>query len=128
MQEGDDEGFNTIKKCITDKGRFVMGFRSLIFLGRQNLSHRTLLEIEIMKAKCYAVEKVHKGGKRMCSSLDVIKFEESMIKFMKNFLTAAEMSISILKFMQSKEGRKETLAEVIRKLIDILIDNQQLIR
>jgi hypothetical protein len=41
----------------------------------------------------------------VCGALDVIKFEERMIKFMRNFLNVCEMSISILKFMQSKEGR-----------------------
>jgi len=78
----------------------------LIFLGRQNFSHRTLLEIEILKSKCYSLEKIHRGGSRVVGALQVIKFEERTINFMRNFLNACEMSVSILKFMQSKEGRQ----------------------
>jgi uncharacterized protein Yka (UPF0111/DUF47 family) len=58
----------------------------------------------------------------------VIKFEDKMLKFMKNFLKACEQSISILKFMQSKEGRKETLAKAIKELVDILIENRHVIK
>ena len=47
---------------------------------------------------------------------------------MHNFMTACELSISILKFMQSKEGRKETLALVVAKLMDTLEENQVVIR
>ena len=91
---------------MSNKGLFVKTFRSLIFLGRQNFSQRTLLEIEIMKSKCYTIEKMFRGGTKVCGSLDIIKFEEKVVKFMKNFLNSCELSISILKFMQSKEGKK----------------------
>ena len=47
-----------------------------------------------------------RGGTKVCGSLDIIKFEEKVVKFMKNFLNSCELSISILKFMQSKEGKK----------------------
>ena len=55
-----------------------------------------------MKSKCYTIEKVYRGGIKVCGSMDIIKFEDKVVKFMKNFLNACELSVSILKFMQSK--------------------------
>ena len=74
MLEDSDQGLANIKKNLCGKGLFVRSFRALIFLGRQNFSHRTLLEIEILKSKCYSLEKVHRGGSRVSGALDVIKF------------------------------------------------------
>lgn len=43
--EADLEGIQTIKSNLTKKGLFSKSFRALIFLGRQNRSHRGQLEI-----------------------------------------------------------------------------------
>ena len=51
----------------------------------------------------------------------MVKFEDRLVKFMKNFLIACEMSVSLLKFMQSKESKKETLAKAVERLVNILL-------
>jgi hypothetical protein len=43
LQDAEEEGFQSIKKRLCNQGLFVKTFRDLIFLGRQNFSHRTLL-------------------------------------------------------------------------------------
>ena len=42
----------------------------------------------------------------MSGARDVIKFEEKLVQFLENLLKACEQSVSLLKFMQSKEGKK----------------------
>ena len=43
--EVDNEGLVVINECLYNKGQYTRGFRELIFKGRQNWSHRTLMEI-----------------------------------------------------------------------------------
>lgn len=43
---------------------------------------------------------------------------------MRNLLRASEQSVSLLKFMQSKEGKKQILAQEVGILVKLLRDNK----
>ena len=46
------------------------------------------------------------------------------MQFLENFLKAAELGVSVLKFLQQREARKQVLARNVGNLVGLLVANK----
>jgi hypothetical protein len=65
---------------------------------------------------------------RKASAEDVVVFEESIVRFLENLLRAAELAVSIFRFLQHREGRKQVLARSVQRLMGLLVDDKAVLR
>jgi hypothetical protein len=73
LGEGEGELGKVRGRLFTERA-YVRAFRELILLSRKNNSHRTQLEIEILKSKCSGLEAINRGGTRKCTPEKVVNF------------------------------------------------------
>lgn len=50
------------------------------------------------------------------------------MQFLENFLKASELGVSVLKFLQQREARKQVLARNVGNLVGLLVANKAILQ